>query len=166
MMQDLSSSQLPITVEAANGSDDDQPPLSESAMDVDDGDDIVETPEEDDEAELGLFSVSKLKGSTNNLSERLMKEWSSPIYVFFKQTPRIEYVEDHRAHVFVCAAGRCKGKYELGFSHIESDRSVYVYSNGEVWNIVPIYIDDITHASKSPVRIQTGLLGADRAAGH
>ena len=39
-----------------------------------------------------------------------MKEWSSPIYVFFKQTPRIEYVEDRRAHVFVCAAGRCKGK--------------------------------------------------------
>lgn len=39
-----------------------------------------------------------------------MKEWTSPIYVFFKQTPRIEYVSDRRAHVFVCAAGRCKGK--------------------------------------------------------
>ena len=44
-----------------------------------------------------------------------MKEWSSPIYVFFKQTPRIEYVEDRRAHVFVCAAGRCKGKNGRGF---------------------------------------------------
>jgi hypothetical protein len=38
---------------------------------------------------------------------------------------------------------------ELGFKHIESDRSVYIYSNGEVRMIVPIYIDDITLASKS-----------------
>jgi len=43
-----------------------------------------------------------------------MKEWSSPIYVFFKQTPRIEYVEGRRAHVFVCAAGHCKGKNGRG----------------------------------------------------
>jgi hypothetical protein len=39
-----------------------------------------------------------------------MQEWTSPIYVFFKQTPRIDYVEGRRAHVFMCAAGRCKGK--------------------------------------------------------
>jgi hypothetical protein len=39
---------------------------------------------------------------------------------------------------------------ELGFKRIESDRSVYIYSNGEVRIIVPIYIDDITLASKSP----------------
>src|SRR6266540_6655845 len=38
---------------------------------------------------------------------------------------------------------------EMGFSQIESDHSVYIYSNGEVWIIVPIYIDDITLASKS-----------------
>jgi hypothetical protein len=43
-----------------------------------------------------------------------MKEWSSPIYVFFKQTPRIEYIEGRRAHVFVCAAGHCKGKNGRG----------------------------------------------------
>ena len=42
---------------------------------------------------------------------------------------------------------------ELGFSCIESDRSVYIYSNGEVRIIVPIYIDDITLASKSPSAI-------------
>jgi len=86
-------------------------------MDVDDGDDIVETPEEDDEAEPGLFSVSKLKESTNNSSEWLMKEWCSPIYIFFKQTPCIEYVEDRRAHVFMCAAGHCKGKNGRGVQH-------------------------------------------------
>ena len=43
-----------------------------------------------------------------------MKEWSSPIYVFFKQTPRIEYVEDRQAHVFVCATAHCKGKNGRG----------------------------------------------------
>ena len=42
---------------------------------------------------------------------------------------------------------------ELGFKRIESDRSVYIYSNGEVRIIVPIYIDDITLASKSPTAI-------------
>jgi len=46
-------------LEASDGSDNNPPP-SESAMDVDDRDDIIETPEEDDEAELGLFSVTKL----------------------------------------------------------------------------------------------------------
>jgi hypothetical protein len=39
-----------------------------------------------------------------------MNEWTSPIYVFFKRTPRIEYISDRRVHVFECAAGRCKGK--------------------------------------------------------
>jgi len=42
---------------------------------------------------------------------------------------------------------------EMGFSHIESDQSVYVYCNEEVRIIVPIYIDDITLASKSPAAI-------------
>jgi hypothetical protein len=42
---------------------------------------------------------------------------------------------------------------EMGFSRIESDRSVYIYSNGEVRIIVPIYIDDITLASKSSTAI-------------
>jgi len=42
---------------------------------------------------------------------------------------------------------------EMGFSCIESDRSVYVYCNEEVRIIVPIYIDDITLALKSPVAI-------------
>jgi len=35
----------------------------------------------------------------------------------------------------------------------QSDCSVYIYSNGEVCIIVPIYIDDITLASKSPAAI-------------
>ena len=42
---------------------------------------------------------------------------------------------------------------ELGFKQIESDRSVYIQSNGEVCIIVPIYIDDIRLASKLPAAI-------------
>jgi len=45
-------------LEATDGSDDDpgdHPPPSESAMDIDIDDEVVESPEEDDEAELGLF---------------------------------------------------------------------------------------------------------------
>ena len=41
----------------------------------------------------------------------------------------------------------------MGFNRIESDRSVYIYSNGEVRIIVPIYIDNITFASKSSTAI-------------
>lgn len=42
---------------------------------------------------------------------------------------------------------------ELGFTCIKSDCSVYIYSNGEVRILVPIYIDDITLASKSSAAI-------------
>jgi len=42
--------------------------------------------------------------------ERLSKEWTSPIYVFFRTSPRIDYVDGRRIHIFECAAGRCRGK--------------------------------------------------------
>ncbi|KAJ3489457.1 hypothetical protein NLJ89_g11528 [Agrocybe chaxingu] len=42
---------------------------------------------------------------------------------------------------------------EMGFKRIEADRSVYIYSNGVVKIIVPIYVDDITFASKSNAAI-------------
>jgi len=42
---------------------------------------------------------------------------------------------------------------ELGFKLIESDSSVYIYANGGVRIILPIYIDDITLASKSPAAL-------------
>ena len=38
---------------------------------------------------------------------------------------------------------------KMGYKRIEADRSVYIYSNGSVRIFVPIYIDDITFASKS-----------------
>ena len=39
-----------------------------------------------------------------------MAEWTSPIYVFFKTKPRIEYIDNRRAHIFECVSGRCKGR--------------------------------------------------------
>jgi len=38
---------------------------------------------------------------------------------------------------------------EMSFKRIESDRSVYIYCNDKVKIIVPIYIDNITFASKT-----------------
>jgi hypothetical protein len=42
--------------------------------------------------------------------ERISKEWNSPIYVFFKPIPSIEYIDERRIHVFECSARHCKGK--------------------------------------------------------
>ena len=38
---------------------------------------------------------------------------------------------------------------ELGFTCLQSDRSVYIYAKGEVRIIMPVYIDDISLASKN-----------------
>jgi hypothetical protein len=40
----------------------------------------------------------------------MSRKWSSPVYVFFKKTPQIEYKSGRRCHVFECAAGRCRGR--------------------------------------------------------
>lgn len=37
-------------------------------------------------------------------------KWVSPIYIFFRPTPRIEYVEGRHCHVFECAAGQCRAQ--------------------------------------------------------
>ncbi|KAF8809255.1 hypothetical protein BYT27DRAFT_7012694, partial [Phlegmacium glaucopus] len=42
--------------------------------------------------------------------EQLSKDWTSPIYVFFRTLPRIDYVDGRQAHIFECAAGRCRDK--------------------------------------------------------
>ena len=40
----------------------------------------------------------------------MSQKWNSPIYVFFKKTPHIEYKDGHPSHVFECNASRCKAK--------------------------------------------------------
>ena len=103
-------------LEASDGSDDDFDGLPSSAtapMQVDSDEDvveIVEKSEEDDEAELGLYLLSFLKLSSEIFIVRMSKKWTSPVYVFYKNTPRIEYKNERRSHVFECAAGHCKGK--------------------------------------------------------
>src|ERR1700678_1393941 len=42
--------------------------------------------------------------------ERLFKDWTSPIYVFFRTSPHIECLDGRHVHIFECAAGRCRGK--------------------------------------------------------
>lgn len=39
-----------------------------------------------------------------------MKKWASPIYAFFKATPRIEYKNGHHMHVFECVSKTCRGR--------------------------------------------------------
>jgi hypothetical protein len=90
--------------------EDDDP--SSLAMDVeldDDEEDDLEEEEEDTEAELGMTSLSvypKTKTSVAHLS----KDWSSPVYVFFRWTPRIEYKKERQCHVFECAVENCKAQ--------------------------------------------------------
>ena len=40
----------------------------------------------------------------------MSRKWSSPVYVFFKKTPQIEYKGGRRCHVFSCTASNCKGR--------------------------------------------------------
>jgi hypothetical protein len=46
----------------------------------------------------------------NDELAQLSKEWTAPIYVFFKPDPIIEYIGTHRAHMFQCAVKSCKHK--------------------------------------------------------
>lgn len=40
----------------------------------------------------------------------MSKDWNSPIYVFFRPIPRIEYAQNRHLHVFECTAGKCKAQ--------------------------------------------------------
>ena len=44
------------------------------------------------------------------LLDRLSKEWDAPIYVFFKPSPTVEYINGHKAHVFECGTKSCKSR--------------------------------------------------------
>jgi len=42
------------------------------------------------------------------VSEKLRKEWTSPIYAFYQSTPEIGYEDGHHYHPFKCAGRGCK----------------------------------------------------------
>ncbi|KAG2086663.1 uncharacterized protein F5147DRAFT_553382, partial [Suillus discolor] len=41
---------------------------------------------------------------------RLSKDWTAPVYAFFRSAPTIEYIDGRRCHSFQCAATNCKHK--------------------------------------------------------
>ena len=70
--------------------------------------------EEHAEEELGN-SCALIKFETHlYIAERLQKEWTAPIYAFFKPKPIIESIDGRRVHVFVCNAKACKAKGKFG----------------------------------------------------
>ena len=71
-----------------------------------------EEPEESAEAELGQFMPTTYLHSIYKGTEQLSKDWNSPVYVFFMQTPSIAYIKDHCIHVFECTTTHCMC-YEL-----------------------------------------------------
>jgi hypothetical protein len=74
----------------------------------------VEDSDDDEVPESAEAELSTQRPCHRNvahlLSERVGKDWTSPIYVFFNRVPRIEHIEGRRVHVFMCAASHCKGK--------------------------------------------------------
>lgn len=81
----------------------------------DDTDDSIEEieppqPKETPQAELGttgltLFLLRDVL--IKPLSERLQKDWVSPVYAFFDPTPMIQTVDGRRVHVFKCLGKGC-----------------------------------------------------------
>lgn len=74
-----------------------------------------EMPKETEEEELGTVLILDRNGKTHyshasNLTERLAKSWTSPIYTFFRARPILEYVDGCRVHSFECAAVNCLGQ--------------------------------------------------------
>ena len=69
---------------------------------------------EDEEEELGKtlpkYSYHNGQAELGTHIERLSKDWTAPIYAFFKPNPLIEYVEGRRCHAFQCLAKNCKQK--------------------------------------------------------
>jgi len=76
------------------------------------GDEVQEVPAESAESQLSMchMGIRENAHAAHLLSERLGKDWISPIYVFFNRVPRIEHIDGRRVHVFVCAASHCKGR--------------------------------------------------------
>ncbi len=57
-----------------------------------------------------VYSLHQPAKKSKTSLARLSKGWNSPVYVFFRQTPRIEYKKECRCHIFECAAANCKGR--------------------------------------------------------
>ena len=45
----------------------------------------------------------------------------------------------------------------MGFKRLESDHSIYIFVQGEVWIIIQVFINDITFASSNPAAIDSAI---------
>jgi hypothetical protein len=116
---DTTSSEWPHNprniLEAADGSDNDVGSALPKVISVGSGTDEEDSSKmvednEDEEAELDLYLLWITLLAVDFVPERMSKKWTSPVYVFFKNTPNIQYKEGHRCHVFKCTATQCKGR--------------------------------------------------------
>ena len=99
-------------MQVTDDDDDLAPPVTVSsneynAIEIDDN---IEEANESSEAELGMFLLLSKEHLPTKFIEKLSKEWVLPIYVFFKPTPSIEYINGGQVHVFKCSAPNFKGK--------------------------------------------------------
>jgi hypothetical protein len=72
-----------------------------------------ESEEEDEESELSknmTIMPSNQSLTENKNTDQLTKDWTAPIYAFFKPTPIVEYVDGCHCHTFQCTARTCKCK--------------------------------------------------------
>lgn len=114
MPRNIPPSKRSRIIELSDGSDGDDTdgfPAASARDDEDsEGIELIEEPEESAEAELGESLLSVCHIYAHRFSERISKDWNSPIYIFFQPDAEIEYVNGRRVHVFECAAVRCMGK--------------------------------------------------------
>lgn len=106
------SSKASHILERADGSDDrDSDSNSDSSTGNNAGEDAnMSEPEETAEMELSKLCTQHTTIFAHIIAERLLEDWVSPIYIFFKPTPAIEYIKERRVHVFQCDAKYCKGR--------------------------------------------------------
>lgn len=89
------------------------------------------------------FNIAFKQWWTYKTSEHLLKDWNSPIYMFFKPTPSIEYINSWRVHVFKCTAKGCKGHGNGHYVHCYLDTS-NVKSMSNPWKHAKIcWTDDV-----------------------
>ncbi|KAG1742795.1 uncharacterized protein EDB91DRAFT_1081416 [Suillus paluster] len=69
---------------------------------------VIDEESEKSGCEAGNEASGPESAEDERTTERLMKEWVSPVYAFFDPTPRITEVGGRRAHEFKCHAKGCK----------------------------------------------------------
>jgi hypothetical protein len=77
-------------------------------VDGEDEEDKLEESAEDELRESIIKAISSFLTAEN--TERLMIQWNTPIYAFFKPTPIIDRIDGRSAHIFECSAKSCKGR--------------------------------------------------------